>query len=362
MKALTTRNGVQGAVVVGFLFPAILIFGVNPAAALPGPSIDEVPSGATKVPSLHTTHQQAEIDLKRSSTPRDRVDIAALADGVATRAKAAGAFVSASELQPVDLGDGVVAFENHLKMTHYESVAAAGAADRPLSISVQTAPIADAEPGAGLVLGRGPGSVGYGWLSSAELYFHWSGRAEGTLFTWKTKDRRVFDGNAGVYRDLWGYSKKAVVTPKDGWPSKDIVHKIYLSAWPTSSSKAKITGWHDYEPFANSGKCDTILDVGISAVTVSLRDCEGYTRWIKSKNGVNYGYGAMGVTYDQGFFASGGNRQAGLAMAVKVKTGATPYWNDRWDINMWQYDILGEKIADKTCRTYAYAGDVYCYG
>lgn len=208
-------------------------------------------------------------------------------------------------------------------------------------------------------LGRGPGSVvSYGWTSQAELYLHWNGRSETTLFTYKTRDKKIWDANSGSHRDLWGYSKKAVVVPEG---NGDIVSRIYLSAWPTSGSKSRITGWYDYEPFASSGNCDSFLDVGIYFVSVSLSNCEDYTRWVKTKDGTNYGYGAMGVTYDQGFLFTGGSRQAGLAMGVKVKVGQTPYWNDRMDVRMAK-STLGVGHSYKTCKVYAYAGHFYCTG
>jgi len=297
--------------------------------------------------------------LRRATSKQSDPAVTKAAGDIATQAKAKGAFVSAAEFAPLDMGDGAIIFENGSKVTGYEEVSVPELADRmPIHFDVETTPLADNVQH--LDIGRGPGSVDYGWLGSGELYLYWTDRGSATMFTWKSKDREVWDANSNTNRDLWGYSKKVVVEPRDTswWSGDNIVQSIYVSAWPTSGSKSRIKGWHDYEPFASSGSCDTFLDVSIGPIAVPLNDCEGYERWIRYRNGSDYGYGAMGVTHDQGFWISGGDRQAGLAMAVKVETDQTPYWNDRLTITM---VLSGQDGDTATCTTYRYNDQVYCW-
>ncbi len=276
-------------------------------------------------------------------------------------AKAAGVNISEHQVSVVDLGNDTIAVENRLKLSSYEAVFVDEVDDSmPIHFDIGTTP--EVEPGHGLFLARGPGSHAYGYYKSATLVMTWKDRGEATVVSKKAKHtRKIEDGNTGTWKDLWGYSKKVLVEPKrQGGFTEDIVKKIYVSAWPTSGSRSSITGWHDWEPWRSSGSCVTWLEVGVGPVAVPLTDCDNYTRWVRHRGGTDYWYGAMGVTYDQGFIVSDGDREAGMAVSVKVKVGGHPYWNDRLTVTMGLYrgGVLNET---KSCTTYAYAGSVSCY-
>ncbi len=306
---------------------------------------------------------ETDLETVREDAPVAAADEAdeteELVDEMVAETKAAGVSISADDVDVVEIAPEVYALEHNTTITEIEMVSLPDGG-APLNIGVETSDEIDDD----LVTRRGPGAADILSVPRAHVHINWANRKlEVDLFTAKMETPNRWDPNSRQRVDLWAYAKQVIAEPteKRFFNRTTKVKRLYLSAWPTRGSRdGRILGWNGWEPSrSSSGRCDTLLEIGVSPVSVPLSDCDGYKAWRERRGGVNYGPGAMGITYDQGIIVRHGPREAGMLFVVKVKRNRTPYWNDRLDVTMSQ-TVPGGNKQSRTCRTYAYTGNIRC--